>query len=220
MGWENQSIFCCRGNPACAGVSLSLKGISMRAFKSLIFVFLAFTALAVSGCTLGSLSPEQVQATAHDLAATGIVQTLTAMSTNTTLPSATPLATNTATPEPTLIVSEEPSLTPTLPVMPIATVTPFGQSGNFDQDKDNKSDKNAPLALVNASSEHTVKFALLTPYYTEYEFNSSMSLILAEGEYTYRVWVDKKVMNGSFRITNGDKHVLTIRDDRVNFATP
>jgi hypothetical protein len=190
----------------------------MRRLK--FFSLILMLSLVATGCTLGSLSPEQVQATAHDLAATGIVQTLTAMPTNTLLPSATPVPTSTATPEPSLNPSETATSVPTLPPAPIATVTPFGQSGNFDEDKDNKADNNAPLALVNASSEHTVKFALLTPYYTEYEFNSGLSLILAEGEYTYRVWVDKKVMNGTFRITNGDKHVLTIRDDRVNFATP
>lgn len=187
---------------------------------SSLFSLLVLGGFVFSGCTMGSLSPEQVQATAHDLAATGIVQTLAAMPTNTTLPSATPLPTNTATHEPTLTPSEAVSSTSTFPPAPIVTVTPFGQSGNFDQDKDDKTDKNAPLVLVNASSEHTVKFALLTPYYTEYEFNSGLSLILPEGEYAYRVWVDKKIMNGTFRITNGDKHVLTIRDDKVNFATP
>jgi hypothetical protein len=187
---------------------------------SSIYSLLVLSGFVFTGCTMGSLSPEQVQATAHDLAATGIVQTLTAMPTNTDLPSANPLPTNAATHEPTLTPSEAASPTPTFPPALIVTVTPFGQSGNFDQDKNDKTDKNAPLAFINASSEHTIKFALLTPYYSEYEFNSGMSLIVAEGEYSYRVWVGNKIMNGSFRITNGDKHVLTIRDDRVNFATP
>lgn len=182
-----------------------------------------FAALMLAGCTLGSLSLEQIQATAHDLAATGIVQTLAAMPSNTELPSPTPLPSNTATPELGLTPSETATVTSTPTFLaPIATLTPYGQfeATDFDQAKDDKTDKNAPLAIVNASSEDAVKFALLTPYYSEYEFNSGLSLILAEGEYSYRVWVDKKVINGTFRITNGDKHVLTIRDDRVNFATP
>jgi hypothetical protein len=48
-----------------------------------------------------------------------------------------------------------------------------------------------------------------------------MTLILPEAQYTYRAWIgDEGPFNGTFSITNGDKHVLTFNADKIHFSTP
>lgn len=204
---------------AAEGVQISMRSqISPRSFLLILAIFVAN--LLLSACA-PTFSPEEVHATAQHLASTGIALTLTAMPSATLTPTETPLP-PTNTPEPTLTPSEAASATATLFPTVVATVTPFGQlqPTDFGAAQDNKADKNAPLAIVNDSDESTVRFALLTPYYSEYEIGSGLSLILDEGEYSFRVWIGNTIVNGSFRITNGDKHVLTIRDDKTHFATP
>ena len=189
--------------------------------KLLLLLISPFVLFAISACTLGALSPEQLQATAHDIASTSIVLTLAAMPTNTLVPTATQEPTATATPEPSL--TPAPADTATATAFPTfqVTATSYGQLGgsDFDQAQDDKADQNAPLALINNSSED-VRFALLSPFYGEYEFSGSMTLILPEGQYTYRDWIGDRIFNVSFSITYGDKHILTFYNDRIHFATP
>jgi hypothetical protein len=177
---------------------------------------------ALSACTLGSLSPEQLQATAQDMASTSIVLTLAAMPTNTVAPSATVQPSATATLEPTLTPSQATTETSSPYPTSQVTATSYGQlsGSDFDEAQDNKTDQNAPLGLVNNSGED-IRFILLSPIYGEYEFSGNMTLILPEGQYTYRAWIGNKgPFSGSFSITNGDKHVLTFHSDKIHFATP
>jgi hypothetical protein len=62
---------------------------------------------------------------------------------------------------------------------------------------------------------------LLSPIYQEYEIGNSITVILPEATYSFRYWVGTKgPISGSFSITNGDKHVLTLNEDKFHFATP
>jgi hypothetical protein len=123
--------------------------------------------------------------------------------------------------EPTAQPSETASETPTALPTFIATWTPYGQSesGAEGTAQADKADQNAPLFLENRSGEE-VQLTLTSPVYQEYVFTKSMTLILPEGEYTYRAKVGKASFSGSFAITNGDKHVLTFYSDRIHFSTP
>ena len=79
---------------------------------------------------------------------------------------------------------------------------------------------NAPLLLENKSGEE-IQFILLSPQYQEYVFKGNMTLIVPEGRYSYRAWMGNQgPFNGSFSITNGDKHVLTFYTDKIHFSTP
>ncbi len=187
--------------------------------------FLALTicsfSILLSACTLGGLSAQQLEGTAHDLSSTWIALTLTALPTNTEQPSATPQPSSTPTPEPSLTPSETVTESPIAGPTFAPTWTPYGQSdpGAFEEAKSDKADQNAPLLLDNQSGED-IQFILLTPRYQEYDFSGSMTLILPEGSYTFRVNVGKHSYSGSFAITNGDKHVLSFYDDKYHFSTP
>jgi len=183
---------------------------------------LAWVAILLSSCASAGLSLEQAAETAHDIAATNVVLTLTALPTSTAIPTETPQPSATPSPDPsetaTLASSTTPPLTPTF----APTWTPYGrlQPTEFGTAQADKDDKNAPLLLENKSGED-ILFVLLSPIYQEYQFSKSMTIILPEGQYTYRVWIgNSSPMNGSFSITNGDKHILTFYVDKVHFSTP
>ena len=175
-----------------------------------------FLIALLSACTT-SLSPEQIRATAQVLAAQQLAADLTARPTNTSEPTATLQPTQTLPPP-----SETPTGSPTATATMAATSTPFGflSPSDFSTAQANKADSNAPLVLDNRSDE-IVRFVLLSPVYQEYEFSGSVTIIIPEAEYTYRIWIGKKgPINGSFAITNGDKHVLSIYADKVSFKIP
>ena len=104
----------------------------------------------------------------------------------------------------------------------LPTWTPFGymNSSDFATAQADKADSNAPLVLDNRSGQ-TVHLVILSPVYQEYVFSGSMTVIIPEAQYTYRIWIGEKgPINGSFTISNGDKHVFSIYQDKVSFKTP
>lgn len=174
--------------------------------------------ILVSACTFGQYSPQELDATVQQLAATGIVLTLSSLPTATVAPSNT--ANSTQEPTATLQPSPLPTDTPTATFQP--TWTPYGQlePTDFVNSKANKDDKNAPLLLDNQSGEE-IRFIILSPVYVEYTFTKSFSLILNEDVYQYRAWIGKHgPLNGTFSITNGDKHILTFYANKIHFSTP
>jgi hypothetical protein len=199
----------------------SIKKRGWRGFSIILSSFLLI--LLFSACTSGQYSPESLNATVEQLASTGIVLTLTALSTATFIPSDTP----TVTPQPTATTMLAALPTDTTTPFPIAvtyapTWTPYGQqqATDFIDSKTDKVDKNAPLFLDNESGEE-IHFIIVSPVYADYTFTGSFSLILAENTYHYRAWIGKHgPINGSFSITNGDKHVLTFYKDKIHFSTP
>jgi hypothetical protein len=175
--------------------------------------------VALSACAPAGLTPEQVQATANDIAATSVVLTLTALPTNTVAPTATPLPS--ATPSPMDTATSEPSATATTEPIFIATSTPYGQLDptQFTTAQADKNDKNAPLLMENHTDEE-VTIVITSPIYQEYTIKKTMIIILDENTYTYQVTVGNKTLVGSFSITNGDKHVFSVYADKVHFSTP
>ncbi len=185
-------------------------------FANKLIAFMIFTAL-LSACT-GSPSPEEIRATAQVLAAQRLAADLAARPTNSPESSATPAPTQTQTPLPSETVAA--SITATATMQP--TQTPFGfmSPSDFATAQANKFDSNAPLVLDNRSGE-TVRLVLKSPVYQEYEFSRSMTIIIPEANYIYQIWIGEKgPINGSFEITNGDKHVLSIYADKVVFKIP
>jgi hypothetical protein len=193
--------------------------------SKLMPILLAGALFGTSGCTLGMLSQEQMDATVQSMAATQMVVILTSLPSNTPPPTAT--ATDTPLPSPTtaptLLPTESPSATPLTAVATfLPTATLFGNANptDFAEDKANKDDLNAPLLLDNQSGEE-IHLIILTPVYGDYVFTKNMSLIMPEGTYTYRSWIGEKgPLSGSFSITNGDKHVLIFRTGNINFSRP
>lgn len=192
-------------------------------FRFGTLILLGIAVLATSGCNFGLYSPEQLDATVQSLASTQMVVLLTSLPTNTPLPTAT--FTDTPLPSPTQVPTEEPSNTATsVPQTPVvlSTVTTLGFTDptQFAEDKNNKSDFNAPLVLDNQSGEE-IHLIILSPQYGDYVFTKNMTLILPEATYTYRAWIGNKgPFNGSFSITNGDKHILIFRANNINFSRP
>lgn len=185
--------------------------------RIILFFQVALLAAILSACASGLIA-EDVNATAQHLASTGVALTLTAMPTNTLAPNATtePSAT------PTLVPSETATPLPTATNTFAPTWTPYGQlvPTDFGEAQADKNDKNAPLVIQNTTGE-AIEFYLLSPIYQEYEFNNGMSVILPEATYTFRYWFGNHgPISGSFSITNGDKHILTLYDDKYHFATP
>jgi hypothetical protein len=180
--------------------------------------------ILLSGCTIGRYSPDQLEATVQQLAATGMALTLTALPTNTTLPTATPTLTPqpSATPEPSQTPTAEftATFTPRPTFQPSATLYGQSQPTDFADSKSDKEDKNAPLLFDNQSGEQ-IHIIIDSPIYGDYTFSGNMSLILPEATYHYRAWIGKKgPLSGNFSITNGDKHVLTFFSDKIHFSTP
>ncbi|MEX2143277.1 MAG: hypothetical protein WD740_01670 [Anaerolineales bacterium] len=178
---------------------------------------LVFISVLVTSCN-PTLSHEQIQATARVLVADQISRELTSAPSITSAPSATPTLPHTSTPIPSETIDASPTSEPT----PQPTWTPFGQMNalDFATAKADKADRNAPLVLDNRSGE-TVKFIITSPVYQEYEFNTNMTIIVHEATYTFKSWIGEKgPINGSFTITNGDKHVLSFYEGKVVFKIP
>lgn len=172
----------------------------------------------LSSCTLGAPSADQILATAQRLASTGMALTLTALPTNTAAPTATlePSAT------PTLMPSDTSTPSPTSTNTFAPTWTPYGllMPTDFSTAQADKLDKNAPVVVQNTTGE-LIQFFLLSPFYQEYQLSKNMTIILPEATYSFRYWVGNQgPLSGSFSITNGDKHVLTLYEDKYHFATP
>lgn len=180
-----------------------------------LIVFLCLITL-LTACSAAP-SPEEIRATAQVLAAQRLVTDLAARPTITREPSATAESSQTQ-PPPSETATTSPGTTATMR----PTWTPFGymSPSDFATAQANKADSNAPLVLDNRSGE-TVRLVFLSPVYQEYEFSGSMTIIIPEAKYTYQIWIGKKgPINGSFEITNGDKHVLSIYADKVGFKAP
>lgn len=195
-----------------------MPGFRFSIMKRILLILQAATLAIVLGACASGVSLEDVNATAQHLASTGIALTLTAMPTNTLAPSATSEPSATAT----LVPSETSTAAPTSTATFAPTWTPYGllMPTNFGTAQADKADKNAPLAIQNATGE-TVEFYLLSPIYQEYRINNGMTIILPEATYSFRYWAGNQgPISGSFSITNGDKHVLTLYDDKYHFATP
>jgi hypothetical protein len=180
--------------------------------------------LLLSACTFGQHSPEDIAATVAVLVGTEIAGTQTAMPTATLQATSTFTATQipTETATPIAASTETASPFPTSNATFAPTWTPFGQAAptDFADNKNNKDDKNAPVLFQNNSGEE-IHLMILSPVYQEYYFTSSMQLIFPEGDYAYRAWIgDKGPFNGNMHITNGDKHVMTFNENKVNFAVP
>jgi hypothetical protein len=172
----------------------------------------------LAACSPAALGSEDIQASAQVLADQQIASEQAAAPSHTPAPSATLL--------PTLVPTQIPSAThtilPTQTHTPQPTQTPFGQmnAADFATAKADKADLNAPLVLDNRSGT-TIRFVITSPVYQEYEFTASMTIVVREATYTYQAWIGKKgPINGSFTITNGDKHVLSFYEDKVGFKTP
>jgi hypothetical protein len=179
--------------------------------------------LFLSACTIGQYSEEQLQATAHELAATSVSLTMTALPTQTALPTYTPIPTDmpTATPEVAQATSTATSTAaPVVQTTFLPTATVYGLSGDFDADKNDKADLNAPVLLDN-QTEDQVRLVISSPIYAEYLITNNMFIILPEATYHYQVWIGNKgPISGSFSITNGDKHELTFYPNKVHFSVP
>ncbi len=184
---------------------------------------LVLCAFFLTACVPSGPSEAEVQASAQALAASWL-------QTEAAIPSATPLPSNTPEPSPTSPPSNTPEPAPTESATPAPaqsdgayiTVTPFGymEPNQMASAQANKDDQNAPLVLVNRT-EDEIRLQLLTPIYQEYTFTHTMTLIVPEGSYTYRAWIGGKgPRNGSFSITNGDKHELIFRENQINFSVP
>jgi hypothetical protein len=189
-------------------------------------IIISLLVFALSGCTFGQHSAEDIAATVDSMVGTEIAGTLTAMPTATLQPSNTATATFPPTGTPTVVPSaaatETASPFPASNATFAPTWTPFGQAEATDYaaDKNNKDDKNAPVLFQNNSGEE-IHLIILSPVYQEYYFTRSMQLILPEADYAYRAWIGNKgPFNGTMHITNGDKHVMTFHENKVTFAVP
>lgn len=187
-------------------------------FRALIFIPVLF----LSACTIGQYSPEQLEATVEQLAATGMALTLTALPTQTAIPTQTYTAT--LPPTATLAPTEIPptaTFTPAPTFQPTATLYGLAQPTDFAESKNDKADKDAPLLFDNQSGGQEIHIIITSPVYGDYTFTGNMSIILPEATYTYRAWIGNKgPLSGSFSITNGDKHILTFYPDKIHFSTP
>ncbi|MEX2161199.1 MAG: hypothetical protein WD751_04715 [Anaerolineales bacterium] len=192
----------------------------LRNIGGRIILLTSLLSIFLAACAAGGLNAADAQATAHDLAGTAVAITLAALPTNTSVPTSTPEPSPTPSPLASDTPTLEPSATFTATFAP--TWTPYGQmeSTQLGTAQADKADQNAPLQISNQSGEDEITFTLLSPVHQEYQIKNGLTLILPEGTYTYRVRLEKKTMNGSFTITNGDKHVLTIYADKVHFAGP
>ncbi|MCW5877362.1 MAG: hypothetical protein KIS80_00670 [Anaerolineales bacterium] len=183
------------------------------------FRAIVLCALFLSACAPSGPSEAELHASAQALAASWL-------ETEAAIPTATAAPSDTPEPSPTSAPSEtaEPTLTesPTLSPAAFNTVTPFGfmEPSQLASAQANKDDQNAPLVLANRTDEE-IRLQLLTPVYQEYTFTRTMIIIVPEGTYTYRAWIGGKgPRNGSFSITNGDKHELIFRENQINFSVP
>lgn len=180
------------------------------------------TMFVLTACAPAGPTDAQLRETAQVLA-DAMLQTQAAV------PTQTPLPTNTPEPSPTALPSDtpEPTLTATTVAQSLGgeayiTTTPFGYlpPNQMASAQADKLDRNAPLVLVN-TTEFEIRLHLVSPVYQEYVFTRNMTLIVPQGEYTYQAWIDGQgPRNGSFRITNGDKHELIFRQNQINFSSP
>lgn len=175
-----------------------------------------FFAVLLAACNAAP-SPEQIRATAQELAAQRLAADLAARPTKAPEPSATPQPSQTPP-----LLSATVTGTSTASATMLPTWTPFGymNPSDFATAQADKADSNAPLVLDNRSGE-IARLVFLSPVYQEYVFSGSMTIIIPEAQYTYRIWIGEKgPINGSFTISNGDKHVFSIYQDKVSFKTP
>lgn len=188
--------------------------------------FLQFALLAFWLGACAGLSAADVDATAQHLAATGVALTLTAA------PSNSPSVTATISRTPVPSQTSAPSVTTTRMASPITTAsayaTVYGTPLNPASlntpvsltERADRSDNTTPLLLHNETGQ-TIWYILYSPIYYEYKFSDSMTILIPQGEYFYRVSIgDSDPIQGSFRIGNQDKHTMIFRNGKVIFQTP
>lgn len=124
----------------------------------------------------------------------------------TTTPTATPEATTT---------QPQPTETPTIfPVFTVVIATPTVPS--------EKTEGFAPLKVVNQTQD-SFEVEISGRAYRMFHMTAQKSeiQIVPEGDYSYIVWQNERMAyQGTFRITNPDKHELHIRDGKVVFLVP
>jgi hypothetical protein len=172
---------------------------------------------SLTACSAPSL--EQLQATAQQIAATGVAQTLQALPTN-TLP---PTATNTAEPTATQQATATPQTTATATVAAVSVngtqVSQLPTKPAFAE-ADDRTDSRTPVLLQN-NTDQIIWVVLDGPVYAEYRFSDTFLILLEHGDYHYRAWIGSKgPFEGNFRLVNQDKHLLIFSANKVQFIGP
>ncbi len=126
-------------------------------------------------------------------------------------------------------VTVTPTLTPEASPTPEPTSTPvFGPTytpGAFvpsDYDPNEKKPGFAPLKVINETSDRlSIVFGGARSFTVVVSGETSTIEIVPEGDFTYIVWRDERLAyQGSFRVTNPDKHELVLREDKAVFRVP
>jgi hypothetical protein len=191
------------------------KELTLRAH----FIALATFLFLLVSCAPAGPSPEEIQATADSLAATGVAQTLAAQPTNTQEPTATLVPT--LEPSPTSTVAEVVTANPTASGFVAsgtqANVAPTTVSAT---ELANKKDNSTAVKLQN-NTDQIIWIIIEGPGYWEYRFSDSFVILLPLGEYHYRAWIgDSGPFEGNFHIGNPDKHTFVFSNGKVDFQGP
>lgn len=190
--------------------------------KILFLCLLSILLLMVSGCTPQTVVTSQIVTVVHTVPVevTRLVEVVSTVEVEREV-----IVTQiveipvTLTPMPSPEGSPTPEPSPTLVLGP--TYTP----GGFvpaDYDPNEKKPGFAPLKVINETGDRmglTVTgaraFAIIV------SGNSSVTEIVPEGEFFYTAWRDERIAyQGSFRVTNPDKHELVLREDKAVFRVP
>lgn len=123
----------------------------------------------------------------------------------------------------TLMPTPEATLTP----QPFPTLVqgPTYTPGVFvpaDYDPNEKKPGFAPLKVINETQDRLgVTVSGARAFAIVVSGNGSVTEIVPEGEFFYTVWRDEQIAyQGSFRVTNPDKHELVLREDKAVFRVP
>jgi hypothetical protein len=125
----------------------------------------------------------------------------------------------TVTPTNTLEATLTPEATATLIPGPTFTEGAFVPA---DYDPNNKKPGLAPLKVINETDDRlTVAISGARAFTIVLNGNDSTIEIVPEGEFSYTVWRNEQIAyQGSFRVTNPDKHELVLREDKAVFRVP
>jgi hypothetical protein len=173
--------------------------------------------LSLAACS--APSAEQLQATAQQIAATGVAQTLEAIPTNTQPPTATNTPQPTATPQPTEVVLSTATSTAAVAVGSGTQVSQLPTEPSIAE-ADDRTDSRTPLLLQN-NTDQIIWLIVDSPVYFEYRFSDSFLILVERGDYHYRAWVGNKgPFEGNFRIGSQDKHLMIFSNNKVQVIGP
>ena len=187
--------------------------------KKVIFLLLA-SIIFITGCggnTSGqSLSAEEIQGTAQNLAATMLAETQDAY---------VPPPTNTL--EPTLEPTQPPAPTdttaPTEP--PLPTETQFIPSPTLNWPTETPTPFVPPnevtlLKIINHTGKE-ILFIFTQPEYRELRFTKEIKTDIKFGTHYFLVWIgDDGPISGSITVTMTDKYEIVIENDKVKVVIP